>query len=291
MAQSDTSQLLNEIYTQRRDNPLNILSLAEPILAPETQFQSHPLSQSQNGSSRDSPDHQNATLSPLTLSADLQHYRHLFSKLRFSYLEQVTKEKYIRSVAGEPPILATSEENAALEDRLAVMKSELKAKKLGVEALVQEMEDLAREIAEKYDGVNASVALLETLPGEVESLESEVEELRRQLAEKEGEVERSEDPRMNLSLEETDRLLQEQRRKNEDLARQISEVEKEMPGKVRDCEKAERELEEIEKRRNEITKLVRDAQRTKEQGGRDLLEEQGRWYKSSEIVLKGLLGV
>ena len=292
MAQPDPSQLLNAIHTQRKTAPLNIVSLAEPILAPETQqSSSQAQSQSQTGTSRDSAGPQSNVFSPSNLAADLQHYRDLFSKLRFSYLEQVTKEKYLRGIVGEPPILATSEENAALEEKLGIMKSELKAKKLGVEALIQEVEELARQIAERYDGVNASVTLLETLPEEVSDLEQEVEELRRQLVEKEGESERSDDPRMNLSLEETEQLLDEQQRKNEELARQISEIEKAMPGKTWECEKAERELEEVESRRNEITRSARDAQRMKEQGGRDLLEEQGRWYKSSEIVMRGLLGV
>lgn len=284
MTEPAPSQLLERIYNQRTTAPLSILSLAEPILAPEPQQP-----QSQNGTTRDSSGN-DTSLSPLTFSADLQHYRDLFAKLRFSYLEQVTKEKYLRGIVGEPPILATSEDNAALEEKLGIMKAELKAKKGGVEALVLEIEELAGEIARRYDAVNASVALLEVLPGEVEGLESEVEGLRRQLAEREGEVERSEDPRMNLSLEETERLLEEQRRQNEELGRQISELERVMPGKTRECERAERELGEIEARRNEVTRMARDAQRLKEQGGRDLLEEQGRWYKSSEVVMRGLLG-
>lgn len=285
MAETTPTQLLEQIYIQRNTAPLNILSLAEPILASEPQQ-----TQPQDGTTRESSEN-DTSLSPSTLSADLQHYRDLFAKLRFSYLEQVTKEKYLRGIVGEPPILATSEDNAALEEKLGLMKAELRAKKVDVEALVQDIEELAREIASSYDGVNASVAQLEVLPGEVEDLEAEVEELRRQLAEKEGEIERSDDLRMNLSLDETEGLLDEQRRVNEELERQISESEEAIPGKTRECEMAERELGEIESRRNEITRTARDAQRSKEQGGRDLLEEQGRWYKSSEVVMRGLLGI
>jgi len=283
MANSSPTQLLSSINHQRSTNPLSILSLAEPILTSDLQSQaSQSHSQSQNGTTN---------LTPSSLSADLTHYRELFSKLRFSYLEQVTKEKYLRGIVGEPPILATSAENAALEDRLAVMKIDLQAKKRNVEALVQEMETLARDIAERYDGVDLAVRQLEILPREIEGLEQEVEDLSRRVAEEQGEVERSEDPRMNLSLEETERLLQEQRARSGELQQQIQDLEREMPSKTRECERAERELQEVEIRRNEITRLARDAQRMKEAGGRDLLEEQGRWYRSSEVVMKGLLGV
>ncbi|KAJ9652051.1 hypothetical protein H2198_008713 [Neophaeococcomyces mojaviensis] len=295
MSKDQVNQILSQIYTQRKKEPLSILTLAEPLLDPSTQ---QPLSQppsttQQNGTrgSNVSSDANTSTVSPSALAADLAHYRDLFSKLRFSYLEQVTKEKYLRGIVGEPPILATSEENSALEEKLSVMKSELQAKKRGVEALVTEIEALARELAEKYDVVSLAVTQLETLPDEVDELEMEVEELKRQLAEREGEGTVSDDPRMNLGMEETERLLEEQRARDEELRRQVERLEKEMPAKLRECEKAERELGEIEMRRNEVTRLARDAQRRKEEGGRDLLEEQGRWYKSSEVVMKGLLGV
>lgn len=281
--QISPSDVLNEIHNQRRTAPLSILALAEPILTPQTQQPSQPSSQSQNA--------EHSALSPSSLTADLAHYRDLFSKLRFSYLEQVTKEKYLRGIVGEPPILVTSEQNAALEEKLVGMKSVLQGKKRGVEALVSEMEGLAREIASKYDGVELQVRQLEVLPGEIESLEAEIEEVKRQLAEKQGQVEVSEDPRQNLSMGETERLLEEQRRRNEELQKQIEQLQQAMPGKIREVETAEKELEEIERRRNEVTRLARESRRVREEGGRDLLEEQGRWYKSSEIVMKGLLGV
>ncbi|KAK5071950.1 hypothetical protein LTR64_004271 [Lithohypha guttulata] len=295
MTTTAASQVLNDIYTQRQTAPLSILSLADPILNPEPQtLPQTPSSQSQSQLSV-SQNGSNATnttiLTPSTLAVDLEHYRDLFSKLRFSYLEQVTKEKYLKNLIGEPPTLATPEQNAQLEEKLVVMKAELQTKKRGVDALVVEMEQLAREIAEKYDIVEAGMRQLETLPREVEGLEQEVEELRRQLREKEGEMEISSDPRMNLSLEETQMLVQEQRRRQEGLRGQLDTFERELPAKMRECEKAERELVEIETRRNEVTRTARDALRRKAEGKPDLLEQQGRWYKSSEVVLKGLLGV
>lgn len=277
------SALLEAIYTQRRTAPLAILGLAEPIFSPEAQQDSRSTS-----SQSETP---NPSLTPSTLAADLTHYRDLFSKLRFSYLEQVTKEKYLRGIVGDPPILVDAEQNAQLEEKLAVMKTELQAKKRGVERLVEEMEALAREIAERYDGVNLAVTQLEILPGQIEAMEKEVADLQRLLADREGVQEVSDDPRMNMSLEDTERAIEEQKAKRDKFARRIEELEDDLPGRSAECERIHAELGELERRRNEITRLARDAQRLREAGGRDMLEEQGRWYQSSEVVLRGLLGV
>ena len=288
------AQLLADMNHQRTTAPLSILSLAEPILRPDTQpqpfsqSQSQSLSQPQHGATTDSA----STAASLTL--DLQHYRDLFSKLRFSYLEQVTKEKYLRSIVGEPPTTYTSAQNAELEEKLTVQKADLQAKKRAVEQLVQEMEVLARDIAVRYDAVEEGRKELEVLPGECEALEAEVQSLREMLRDKEGERVESEDPRMNLSLEETERLIEEQRARREELQAEIEGYERDLPEKIRSCEKAERELEEVEGRRNEITRLARDAQKRKAGGapsGVDVLEMQGRWYRGSEVVMRGLLGM
>ena len=53
----------------------------------------------------------------------------------------------------------------------------------------------------------------------------------------------------------------------------------------------ERELEGLERKRNEKTAAAREARTMKEEGGRDVVEEMGRWYRSKETVLRGLLDV
>lgn len=234
------------------------------------------------------------SLTPASLQADLTHYKDLFSKLRFSYLEQVTKEKYLRSIVGDPPLIASHEENLALETKLAGMKAEVKVRKDEVDALVAEMESLARDLALRYERVNADMRVLETLPVSVEQLRREVEELKAEVREKQGVMsggKRSDDPRMNMSLEATEAALEEQRMRNREIDRHIEELQKSLPAKIREVEKVDRELAELERRRNESTRAAREVQRRREEGGRDELEDMGRWYRSSESVLRGLLDI
>ena len=82
----------------------------------------------------------------LALLSDVS--QELFSKLRFSYLEQVTKERFLKAILDEPPIIAEHDQNVALEARLAREKASLKAQKLDVEGLVARLDSKSRDLAE-----------------------------------------------------------------------------------------------------------------------------------------------
>lgn len=120
---------------------LSILRISEPI--------SLPTSDAPNRSSDVSTSSNTDNPSPASLAADLTHYKELFSKLRFSYLEQVTKEKFLRAIVGEPPQIVEHQENVELEAQLAETKAELKAQKLEVQGMVEEIEDRGRDLARR----------------------------------------------------------------------------------------------------------------------------------------------
>ncbi|RMD42264.1 hypothetical protein DV735_g2892, partial [Chaetothyriales sp. CBS 134920] len=228
--------------------------------------------------SPDRPDDPSSSLlSPSSLALDLNHYRELFSKLRFSYLEQVSKEKYVRSIVGDPPVVVSAADNAAMEEKLAGMKQELKARKEANAQLVVEMEQVARAVAQRYDQVKAGMHTLETLPREIDALQAEVDALKQQ--------------RLNMSLADTEAALKESRAQNAELDREIERLQRQMPAKDRECKKAERDLDMLERRRNEVTAQATEARRIRAEGGRDYIGEKGKWYAAQETVMNGLLGI
>lgn len=81
--------------------------------------------------------------------ADFVVVQELFSKLRFSYLEQVTKEKFLRAIVGDPPVVVGHNENVELETQLAEVKAELKASKEEARAMIAEMEKMGRDLASR----------------------------------------------------------------------------------------------------------------------------------------------
>lgn len=75
--------------------------------------------------------------------------KELFSKLRFSYVEQVTKEKFLRAIVGDPPLVVGHNENVELEGQLAEVKAELKSRKEEVRIIIEDMEKMGRDLASR----------------------------------------------------------------------------------------------------------------------------------------------
>ncbi|GLI76792.1 hypothetical protein PoHVEF18_005070 [Penicillium ochrochloron] len=225
---------------------------------------------------------------PASLEADLSHYKELFSKLRFSYLEQVTKEKFLRAIVGDPPLVVGHNENVELETQLAEVKAELKSRKEEARLMIEEMETMGRELARRYKNVEVQMAQLSTLPDSIENLESTIAGLRaKQVAGMTSSDLRSS---QNLPLPATMALLSEREAELAALNRQIAAVQNTLPRKTREAEAIERECTVLERRKIEAVTQAREAQRKKQQGESDGLEEMGRWYRGAEETLKEMVG-
>jgi hypothetical protein len=67
--------------------------------------------------------------------------------LRFSYVEQVTKERFLRAVTSDPPEFVGAEDNRVLEEKLKAEKAALKTRKEEVAGLIRELEEQGRSLA------------------------------------------------------------------------------------------------------------------------------------------------
>ncbi|KAL8883440.1 MAG: hypothetical protein Q9215_008228, partial [Flavoplaca cf. flavocitrina] len=124
-----------EVLTDLQSQPLSIIRLSESISSTtpnptQTQNDNNPQARTSDiSASAINNDASDPQPTPTSLAADLSHYRDLFSKLRFSYLEQVTKEKFLRAIVGDPPLIVESSENVELEKQLGEIKAVLKMQK------------------------------------------------------------------------------------------------------------------------------------------------------------------
>ncbi|KAJ6087306.1 hypothetical protein N7467_006220 [Penicillium canescens] len=228
---------------------------------------------------------------PASLEADLSHYKELFSKLRFSYLEQVTKEKFLRAIVGDPPVIVGHNENTELETQLADVKAELKARKEDARIMIEEMEAMGRDLASRYKNVELQTTQLSTLPASIENLESTIAGLRaKQVANMDPSDPNNTSSSQNLPLPATLSLLAEREAELASLNRQLAAVQNSLPRKTREAEAMERESSVLERRKEEAIMQAREAQRKKQQGESDGLEEMGRWYRGAEVTLKELVG-
>ncbi|KAK5164365.1 uncharacterized protein LTR77_010061 [Saxophila tyrrhenica] len=271
----DPQTALNELQ-QHRD--LSILTVSAPYLTPDPALPQRP--------SADSTTSDRDNTSPSLLAADLTHYRDLFSKLRFSYVEQVTKERFLRAITAQEPDFVDASENAELEEKLRGEKAGLKEKKEEVRALVGELEGEGRRLAGRYENVRLQTTQLESLPAENDKLERTLNTLRATQAP------RSSNPSLSLPLQPTLDLLQEREAELESLDRQIETLRAALPQKQAQVAGLKDEVNMLNVKKIKAVEEAQEARRRREGGvGGDEMEERGRWLRGVEGGLRGMLEV
>ena len=270
--------VLEALYSLQ-SHPLSILKLSEPI----TTAPAEPRARSSDASSSSMTD----APSPSSLDADLTHYRELFSKLRFSYVEQVTKEKFIRAIVGEPPLIVSPQENVALEKENSSAKRALKSLKLEMADLVSELERRGKELSRRYDGVSTQTIQLQEVPAKIAELEENIRELKKAHA-------TGDNPSLALPLGRTLELVEERKAERAQVDRELEQLRARLPRKKKELERLSAEVQSLEAKRQTSGAAAKEARRRKENalgGVEDDLEERGRWWRSSEVVLKQALDI
>jgi chromosome segregation ATPase len=129
------------------------------------------------------------------------------------------------------------------------------------------------------------------LPSSIETLESTIAGLRaKQVANMDPSDAKNTSSSQNLPLPATLSLLAEREAELAALNRQLASVHNTLPRKTREAEAMQRETSVLERRKSEAIAQAQEAQRKKQQGESDGLEEMGRWYRGAEETLKELVG-
>ncbi|KAF1913867.1 hypothetical protein BDU57DRAFT_550390 [Ampelomyces quisqualis] len=266
----------------QKSQTLKLLAIAETLSPKDL-----PQSAKKRSSAASEDSEQNSDTHPAALEADLVHYKELFSKLRFSYVEQVTKEKFLRSITENPPRLVEAPENDEKEQEILALKASLKERKLEVAEILKQLEDKGTELSLRYEGLQLRTQQLESLPKEIEGLEARIIQLKHE------QTPGSDNPELSLPLPETVKILNEREAEVAALNARIASLQASLPNRERELEKLERELKPLETQRNGTVAAAKEAQRRKEEGGGigDELEERGRWLRASEQALKEMLEV
>ncbi|KAI1445234.1 hypothetical protein F5Y02DRAFT_387323 [Annulohypoxylon stygium] len=283
MAPPTSQGVLSKLRSLSASQEITILKLSEPISAAVTQLQDpHQRTSDISASSLDAT-------TPSSLEVDLTHYRELFAKLRFSYVEQVTKEKFIRAIVGDPPLIVSSQENVDLEKENLEAKATLKALKTEVQDMVAELEEKARNLSRKYEKVQIETIRLEELPSKIGELENAVAKLKETQASGSNP-----DPQFNLPLTKTLDLVDSRKKRRSELDRQLEQLQSQVPRKKKELDRLHAELQPLETKRQNSTAAAREARRRKEAalgGVEDDLEERGRWFRAAEVGIKEILEI
>lgn len=199
----------------------------------------------------------------------------------------MTKEKFLRAIVGDPPLIVDAAENVALETQLADIKAVLKLQKTDVAALVEELGVKGRELVGRYEALWVQGEVLGRLPREMAALRETVEGLRAGNEVLVGEL------GGDVGVEGVREAVRGLEGEREEVERRVIRLRREIPGRGREVERLEGEIKGLERERERAVEGAREAVRRRERGGvvGDELEMRGRWLSGCEEGLRGLLGV
>ena len=202
----------------------------------------------------------------------------------------MTKEKFLRAIVGDPPLIVEHGENIELEHQLAEVKAVLKAQKEHVGEMVKDLDARGRGLSRRYETISLQTTLLSSLPPQIEDLNQTLARLRRQNHQSVGTNETN--PALALPLQATLELLDERQASLDEMDAQLEALQQALPRQTRALAGEERELEKLELERERAVGLAREAvERRREGGGGDELERKGRWLRGVEGGLKEMLEV
>ncbi|KAG6069186.1 hypothetical protein E4U32_002321 [Claviceps aff. humidiphila group G2b] len=279
MSAMDATQALEVLRRLQSKQEISIIKLRDTIIDPEEQGGSRQRASDVSNSLLDGP-------TPSSLEADLAHYTELFAKLRFSYVEQVTKEKFIRAIVGEPPLIVNAQDNLDLERENAQTKAQLKSLKQEMALMVAELEKRGRQLSQRYESIQLDTIKLGEIPARSEELRERIVGLRALQENADA------DPSLNLPLAKTLRLVDRRKAEQQELERELEALQAKVPRKRKEAERLQAELGPLEAKLHTSSVAAREAQRRKEAalgGVADDLEQRARWWRASEDVLRQVL--
>lgn len=265
---------ISSISSLQATHSPSILKLAEPLI--------------NTGPTPTSEQHEQPLPTPQSLRTDLEHYKILFSKLRFSYLEQVTKEKFLRSIVGDPPLIVENADCAELEVRLVEEKSKLKAQKEEVRVLIEELERAGSEVSRRYNTLHVGGQRLSVIEDEIEAIHQGIADFRAQLPDDDQDL-------RGWPLTRVQENLLGKQRELQATDRRLTGLRSDLPERSAELDTLKREMQQLEVQRLGSMAAADDAQKRKEGrvtgGTGDEVEERARWLRAQEAILISLLEV
>ncbi|KAF3917279.1 hypothetical protein AA313_de0205536 [Arthrobotrys entomopaga] len=289
--QTQTQTQSQEQKTQREQPQPQPQSLASDAKTPEelikllAKSQKEPLSILKILKESQQRDGADSSQSSAVLEAELTSYKEYFSKLRFQYLEQVTKERFLNAITADIPELVEPEEIEHLEVKIAKQKEGLRECKNRVDAINAEISKLGKKVCDEYTALKSTTSTLLTLPAAISTLESEVASLLHFAPE---DTDPTVDMDLHLPLRETLHKLQSTDSEIIQLQRQIDAANRSVASKNRRIEVLERELKPLEANAEAAGANAEESRRRREeerQRGLANRENVGRWYRTVEGVL------
>lgn len=140
--------------------------------------QQHLSIDSTNSSINSNHSNQSLPAEPHLYQSELLQAVDYFGKLKFKYVEQQTKENFLKKILATQPPLITPEDNIALEESNRNDKAQLKSDKVNTDNKTKELEELVNVVCDEHEKYTAESDDANALIGEIQEMQLELAKLR-----------------------------------------------------------------------------------------------------------------
>lgn len=133
---------------------------------------------------------------PLQINDEIEYYKQYLSKLKFLYLEQETRDKFLRRILIDKQLDITNEEIAAITEENKVLKADLKQLKQEIDTFVGRIDGITDETIESNETYNQKLT-------EVNTLTTDIDQMNTQLNAIINEIENNEDNLLLFNLQKS----------------------------------------------------------------------------------------
>ncbi|KAJ1970021.1 hypothetical protein H4R35_005991, partial [Dimargaris xerosporica] len=218
-------------------------------------------------------------LTPAAVEAELSYYNELFGKLKFNYLEQATKERFIRDLMQEPPLVIDQEDIQELEAGNVEHKQRLKQRKGEMQRHSEQLTRLAGNMVAAYCQVKNDFAAVPDLLREIRDLESQIQCL-----------EAEDDSAQKLTIQESQAKLNEQLAHLAAMSTEIDEHKARLAVLNQAVQEHQDQVQNLESECKSASYFANEAQRLA-QTQNPQIQTMYQWYKDARETLTGLFGI
>lgn len=240
---------------------------------------------------------------PQLIDKDIEFQRENFYNLKLAYLEQETKEKFVRAVVSDPPLVIEASDIGRIESENNAKKAGLKKQKQECKDMQQQLEEMSRYVCGEYEemvGQKREAALkmmeeMEEMRKEIGELEAKHEQLRIPDDDEGVGANGVRDPELMLPLESIKELIGAYNGRIEDVKTiSLGPLASDLEQKTEELVASERAIQDLSDAHKRIQKSAQETVKIREQGLKRGLEEKeatAKWYRNMLVIFSKTTGV
>ncbi|CAO3681354.1 unnamed protein product [Umbelopsis vinacea] len=216
---------------------------------------------------------------PQSFSMAAEFYKDHFAKLKFNYLEQETKDRFLKSLVKDPPMVVEQSDNWEIDRQNREEKQKLKAGKLETTTLKREIATVGKTLYDSFTDLSHKIKKTESVFSEVNEMEAELTKMSQEA-----------DKHSKLTVEEAKNIIDQQTHDFQDISNDMEKRRDTISELSWKIENLEHEIEQLESQKFTAESYAADAVRMANK--RDpTVEDLTKWYLSIVTLCNNLYGL